>query len=339
MGVLVACAGGCLQLAQLDVTYIGRAKLRDTIAEHGLVVSDLAGNEYHFDGASTRVDGSLSRSTLERAGDELVIVVAVKSRDTMSVAREIYAAISSQMQHHRLQRITIISLQNGVTNGNVLRTALAGLERAVVASDAAAATTTTTSERQLSISIADASFGANVIWQEPNRFYLATDNPLYIGSEKHGHVSRIVRALNGTKQMLRATETPNIRAILYSKLLVNLNNSCNALAGIPLINQLSDRCVSVRPISRSPDQLTHSCSLARSLARVGRRYRVIVAAAIEEGLAVLKAANIELARIGTLIPSTLPTILRLPDGIYRILAAKSIRIDRNARSSISFQSR
>ncbi|MGL6108993.1 MAG: 2-dehydropantoate 2-reductase [Rubrivivax sp.] len=98
----------------------------------------------------------------------------------------------------------------------------------------------------------------------------------------------------------------DLHALQWGKLLLNLNNPVNALSGQPLRAQLLDR-----------------------------NFRRCTAALIEETLAVLKAAGIEPQRVTPVAPRWLPTLLRLPTPVFRVLAARMLRIDAMARSSMA----
>ena len=65
-----------------------------------------------------------------------------------------------------------------------------------------------------------------------------------------------------------------------------------------------------------------------------RRWRRLLAAQIEEALAVLKAAGITPARIEGVPPRPIPRILRLPDWLFRRVARRMLAIDPQARSSM-----
>ena len=66
-----------------------------------------------------------------------------------------------------------------------------------------------------------------------------------------------------------------------------------------------------------------------------RGYRRAFAALIDEALAALQAAGIAPARVTPLPPERLPVVLRLPDWLFRIVAARMLRIDAKARSSMA----
>jgi len=66
-----------------------------------------------------------------------------------------------------------------------------------------------------------------------------------------------------------------------------------------------------------------------------RDYRRCFAALIDETLAVLARAGIEPAQLGALPAARIPPILRLPTPLFRLVAARMLRIDAKARSSMA----
>ncbi|MFJ1796411.1 2-dehydropantoate 2-reductase [Kitasatospora griseola] len=97
-------------------------------------------------------------------------------------------------------------------------------------------------------------------------------------------------------------DIPQVQA---AKLLMNLNNAVNALSGRPLREQLGSR-----------------------------PYRLVLARCQREGLAALRAAGLPPARLGPVPAAWMPAVLRLPDVLFRRLAAASLRVDAQARSSM-----
>jgi len=98
----------------------------------------------------------------------------------------------------------------------------------------------------------------------------------------------------------------DLRAVQWAKLLLNLNNPVNALSGLPLRAQLLDR-----------------------------DHRRVFAALQDEALRALAAAGIAPARVTPLPPRWLPTVLRLPNWLFERIAARMLRIDAKARSSMA----
>jgi 2-dehydropantoate 2-reductase len=98
----------------------------------------------------------------------------------------------------------------------------------------------------------------------------------------------------------------DLAPLQWGKLLLNLNNAVNALSGLPLRAQL-----------------------------LQRDYRLCMAALIDEALGALRAAGIAPAKLTPLPPRALPAALRLPTPIFRVLAARMLRIDAKARTSMA----
>ena len=97
----------------------------------------------------------------------------------------------------------------------------------------------------------------------------------------------------------------NMQAVQWGKLLLNLNNPVNALSDLPLREELMDR-----------------------------NYRLVLAALQTEALHALDAASIAPAKVAAAPPRLLPKILRLPNFLFKVVAARMLRIDPSARSSM-----
>lgn len=98
----------------------------------------------------------------------------------------------------------------------------------------------------------------------------------------------------------------DLRPVQWGKLLLNLNNPVNALSGLPLRAELLDR----------------DC-------------RVVLAALQREALQAMAAAGIEPAPVASVAPRWLPRVLSLPDWAFSRVAARMLRIDAKARSSMA----
>ncbi|MFV8756130.1 2-dehydropantoate 2-reductase [Nannocystaceae bacterium ST9] len=93
-------------------------------------------------------------------------------------------------------------------------------------------------------------------------------------------------------------------AVQAGKLLLNLNNAICTLAGVSIAESLKTRAL-----------------------------RRCYAASMREGIAILEAAGVPIARIGTLPPRFIAKVLPLPDAIVLRVAKSMIAIDPGARSS------
>lgn len=144
--------------------------------------------------------------------------------------------------------------------------------------------------------------------------------PYNVAELAPGHFHR------GTEGALAAQDAPALRAwqpvfeaaglpitlhadllpVQWGKLLLNLNNAVNALSGRPLRAQLLDRDL-----------------------------RRCTAALIDETLVLLRQAGIAPAQLSPLPPAWVPRVLRLPTPLFRVVAARMLRIDDKARSSMA----
>ncbi|MCR9092284.1 2-dehydropantoate 2-reductase [Algiphilus sp.] len=97
----------------------------------------------------------------------------------------------------------------------------------------------------------------------------------------------------------------DMNAVLWAKLLLNLNNPINALAGIPLQEELRQRA-----------------------------FRRCIALAQREALALYAEAGIRPARLTPVPPRWMPSLLAVPDAVFQRVGQRMLRIDPLARSSM-----
>ena len=260
--------GGCLTLAGRDVTLLLRPALAERIARHGLRISDLDGADRVLAPSAVR----LATDPAAALAEADIILVTVKSGAT--------EAMAGLIAEHAASGVTVVSLQNGIGNADVLLARLGGMARVVPG-------------------MVPFNVVQTLIPGQPPRFHRGTSGTVQIGAG----VAGLPKAL-GVKGVAVA-ESGDMAGVLWGKLLLNLNNALNALAGIPLAAELSDK-----------------------------RWRRLLARQIDEGLAVLKAAGIRPARIEGVPPGAVPRILRLPNWLFRRVAASMLAIDPEARSSM-----
>lgn len=260
--------GGCLADAGRRVTLLLRPSLAAIVASHGLRISDL-------DGADRIVaPGAIGLATDPAAAlaEADIVLVTVKSRDTAAMAEAIAA--------HAPSGAVVVSLQNGVGNVDALLARLGAMARVV-----------------------PGMVPFNVVQSHgdggPARFHRATSGTVLVGGSEAG----LKQALDAPGA--RVAEHPDMTGVLWAKLLLNLNNALNALCGLPLAGQLSDR-----------------------------RWRLLLARQVAEALGILKASGIRPARIEGVAPAMIPRILRLPDWLFRLVARRMLAIDPQARSSM-----
>jgi 2-dehydropantoate 2-reductase len=200
-------------------------------------------------------------------GDAGTVLVTVKSADTAEMA-DIIAA-------HAPADAVIVSLQNGVGNVAVLREKLPG--RRVLA----------------------AMVPFNVIALGDGRFHRATSGDIVIERDDDDTAQQL--SVPG----LRMLATDDIAGVQWGKLLVNLFNALNALADMPLRQQLAQR-----------------------------PWRRLFADQMVEGLSAVRAAGIKPVSPTPVPASLTPHLLRLPDAVFAVLLGRTMKIDPEARSSM-----
>ena len=196
-GAIGCWVGGKLAAGGAPITLIGRPRVLDELAG-GLEISELSAEH------PTRTTPALATTAAAAAAAEIVLVT-VKSAQTAEAG----AALARVLP----DRGVVVSLQNGVRNAEILRTALPG--RIVLA----------------------AMVPFNVVRREPGAYHRASAGALRIDDD---------RAAAPLLVACRAAALPieprsDMPAVQWAKLVMNLNNAINALSGIPLARELAQR--------------------------------------------------------------------------------------------------
>ena len=199
--------------------------------------------------------------------DAGTVLITVKSADT--------AGMADIIAKHAPADAVVVSLQNGVGNVSVLRQRLPG--RRVLAG----------------------MVPFNVIALGEGRFHRATSGDIVIEQDNAGTADQL------SVQGLKIRPTGNIDGVQWGKLLLNLNNAINALADLPLRQQLKQRS-----------------------------WRMLFADQMAEGLAAIKAERIRPVSSTPVPAGWTPHLLRLPDAVFGILLGRTMKIDPEARSSM-----
>lgn len=264
-GAIGCYVGARLATAGHAVTLVGRARILAPIARHGLRVTDLEGFDRLVPATALRLAGSLAEA--EPPADA-VVLLCVKSGATEAAALELAAVCAPGTP--------VVSLQNGVDN-------VARIHAAAPAMRALAGMVP-----------------YNVVLRG-HHVHRATSGTLYL--QQDAATVAVADALQGAG--MPAKLAPNIQAVQWGKLLLNLNNPVNALSDLPLREELQDR----------------DC-------------RWVLAALQAEALRVLSRARIVPARASALPPWLLPRVLRLPNPVFTRLARRMLQVDASARSSM-----
>lgn len=202
--------------------------------------------------------------------DASVIVVAVKSNATTEAGQLI--------KTHGQPDTSVLSLQNGISNVEVLQRSLP--------------------EHQILAGMV----GFNVAKAGPGHWHKGTSGDLIC--ESAPATEEICNASAGSPA--EVTTVGDMTPVAWGKLLLNLNNAINALSGLTLIEELSDR-----------------------------NFRRALAASIREAIRILRAADVRPAKIAPLPPGMLAPFIDTPDWFFRSVGLRLQKVDANARSSMA----
>ncbi len=202
-------------------------------------------------------------------GEAELVIVTVKSGATSQMA-ELIASNAAQY-------IPVLSWQNGMENARVMKDILPGFD------------------------VRAGMVPFNVVPTDPGAYHRATSGDIVIEDGPGGLATRL------SSPDLPVSESDRIEAVQWGKLVINLNNALNALSGLTLVDQLTDR-----------------------------NWRCLMADQMAEALAVLKAAGQLVASTTPLPAGMTPHVLRLPTPLFTRIASKMLTIDPAARTSMAY---
>jgi 2-dehydropantoate 2-reductase len=140
----------------------------------------------------------------------------------------------------------------------------------------------------------------NVIAPGEGRYHRGTSGDVMVEEDAAGTAEQL------TVPGLKMRATADIAGVQWGKLLVNLNNALNALSGLPLRQQLAQR-----------------------------PWRALLADQMAEGLAAIRAEGVRPVSSTPIPAGWAPSLLRLPDTAFQMLLGRTVKIDPEARSSMS----
>tara|TARA_Y100001937_G_scaffold112525_2_gene160217 strand:+ start:35029 stop:36105 length:1077 start_codon:yes stop_codon:yes gene_type:complete len=276
----IGCYTGGWLARDRTVALLGRASILDPLRSHGLELESVSGS-----------DLSLPAAEFESGPARPGVVCITESPSALSHCKTILVCVKSastdeaveQIQKYASPGATVISLQNGLGAARILK------------------------ENLKDYNVLAGMVTYNVV-RTGNHFRQSTSGPLMIelpSDEPKARVARMVHAdmeAAGIEAYLR----PDMENVQWSKLLLNLNNGINALAGVPIREMLSNRA-----------------------------YRRIIASCMKEAIHTYKKAGIKLVRLGKILPGIAPAVLGLPDFLFFRVASTMINIDPTAMTSLA----
>ncbi len=197
-----------------------------------------------------------------------IIALCVKSQDTELAAQQILK---------QAPKAVVVSFQNGIRNPETLQAILPPEN------------------------IVPAIVPFNVTPTDPGAFHCGTAGDLLV--DQHAGTGPLVEALEKAGQGVQVSDA--ILGDQWAKMIVNLNNGLNTLAGGTLRDGLMQR-----------------------------DYRRALAACVDEAMDIAKANGVTVGTFNGRSPAALMKTLRLPDMAYRLIMQTIVKIDAKARSSM-----
>ncbi|QHJ09847.1 hypothetical protein FX988_00055 [Paraglaciecola mesophila] len=144
----------------------------------------------------------------------------------------------------------------------------------------------------------------NVVELEQGHLHRGSEGHLTIEQSSQANVSTDLMSLLNSP-LLPVALTQDMQALLWAKLQLNLGNSINALADIPVKSMLEQR-----------------------------GYRLVIATLMQELLAVSSELGLTLPKVTSVPASVIPYVLKLPNFLFTRVANKMLAVDPNVRTSM-----
>ncbi len=144
----------------------------------------------------------------------------------------------------------------------------------------------------------------NVVELEKGHLHRGSEGHLTIEQANRPDISENLQAMLNS-ELLPVSITNDMQSLLWAKLQLNLGNSINALADIPVKSMLEQR-----------------------------GYRLVIATMMQELLAVSKELGLELPKVTALPANLVPHVLKLPNFLFKLVANKMLAVDPNVRTSM-----
>jgi 2-dehydropantoate 2-reductase len=185
----------------LPVQFIGRENFGRALREHGLILSDYSG--WQVTVPPEEIDFRCDPEGLSTAD---IIALCVKSGATGDAAKQIAV--------HGREGATVISLQNGVSNVDVLKSELDGR-----------------------FTVVRGMVPYNVAYLGEGRFHKGVAGEIW--AENLPAMRALAKRIDQSPAALRLSN--DMLGVAWGKLLINLNNAVSALSGKTLLEELRER--------------------------------------------------------------------------------------------------
>lgn len=269
---LIGCfVGGVVASLGFHVSLVCRDTIRDKLSK-GLTLTDFKQNkrkvsDLHF------INGRDYLSAAPSSFDVDVLWLTVKCVSVEQAVKEITPFVSDNT--------IILCCQNGLGSDGLVREAFPNNQ------------------------ILRVMVPFNVAEPSPGHLHRGSDGTLTIetSAETSDWFISLIEQLD--TPIMPVASTQSMEALLWAKLQLNLGNSINGLADIPVKEMLQQR-----------------------------EYRIVIAKMMKELLTVTDAKSLNLPKVTALTAHLIPKVLVLPNVLFKLVANKMLAIDPTVRTSM-----
>lgn len=199
--------GGHLIAAGCDVHLVGREKMATVLQSKGMQLTHYENDDVNIAVSAISCASSLSAFSAAQCEQVDVVLLTVKSKDTIQAAEQIRPFLN--------EHTVVVSLQNGVSNADKLKQALP--EHAVYAG-------------MVPFNV------VNHLHEGSGHFHCGTEGEVVLDAQCP---SALIQAFE--QSAIPCKTHDDMQGVLWGKLLLNLNNAINVLSNLPLLEQLQQR--------------------------------------------------------------------------------------------------
>ena len=270
-GLIGGFIGGVLTSLGLETTLVCRPAVKNKLAK-GLLLTDYSGNKATVEKLQLIDNEDLATDIFKRYPCKF-LWITVKCTAVEQASKEILPFINKDT--------VILCCQNGLGSDEVIKTQFPNnlVLRVMVP--------------------------FNVAEPKAGHLHRGSEGTIYIerSSAQSVILERLFEQIN--QPILPVKLTEDMDSILWAKLQLNLGNSVNAIADIPVKSMLEQRA-----------------------------YRLVNAVLMKELLAVTDKLGITLPKLTAVSAHYIPTVLSLPSFLYKRITKKVLAIDPTVRSSM-----
>ncbi len=270
-GLIGSFLGGVLTSLHFDTKLVCRPKIRQKLTK-GLVLTDYLGNKIEIESLDFLDTKDLAPHIHKEAFCDF-LWVTVKCTGIDQASKDIHPLVGPDT--------IILCCQNGLGSDQVIK------------------------KRYPKNIVLRVMVPFNVAEPESGHLHRGSEGDLCIEitAQTSKSINSLVRQLNTS--VMTVTQSTEMQSLLWAKLQLNLGNSINALADIPVKSMLEQR-----------------------------EYRLVISILMKELLVVTKALKIKLPKLTAIPAKYIPIVLSLPNFLFNLVANKMLAIDPTVRTSM-----